>query len=408
MGNRASRRIIAANSSRSLDFAKHGFTLVELPVVSKRKRLAFTLVELLVVIAIIGILVALLLPAIQAAREAARRTQCKNQLKQIGLAIHHHVDTHRAFPTGGCGFHPNIEDYVVNGKPFGPDKQGLNWGYQILPYLEEGALLGLTTQIQLQAAAVPIYICPSRRSVSLAQTSHEDIQAGETIFVIDYAAAQPCTVDCPAGSPGCTPVRYNPLDSVPITADGYKTNGKSFWGGKTGAVDDPSTGDNQVYDGVIVRSPWQLTGKDASGKSIGKFAANVPRPTPFAKITDGTSHTFLLGEKYLRTDLYEGGSKSDDQGYADGWDPDAIRSTCFQPYQDGDSIGFKFPPLNENTDIFGYDRNVYYFGSAHTGGFNGIFADGSVHTLNYDIDVVLFNALATRAGDELIDESAVN
>ena len=51
---------------------------------------------------------------------------------------------------------------------------------------------------------------------------------------------------------------------------------------------------------------------------------------------------------------------------------------------------------------------MYYFGSAHTGGFNGIFADGSIHTLNYDIDVVLFNALATRAGDEVIDESAVN
>ena len=51
------------------------------------------------------------------------------------------------------------------GKPFGPDKQGLGWGYQILPYLEEGALQGLTTQVQLQAAVVPLYVCPSRRSV---------------------------------------------------------------------------------------------------------------------------------------------------------------------------------------------------------------------------------------------------
>ena len=77
------------------------FTLVELPVVSKRKRGAFTLVELLVVIAIIGILVALLLPAIQAAREAARRTQCRNNLKNIGLAIHNFHDTYKMFPTGG-------------------------------------------------------------------------------------------------------------------------------------------------------------------------------------------------------------------------------------------------------------------------------------------------------------------
>ena len=131
-------------------------------------RRGFTLVELLVVIAIIGILVALLLPAIQAAREAARRTQCKNQLKQIGLAIQNHADTHRVFPTGGAGPHPDIANYVANGRPFGPDKQGLGWAYQILPYLEEGAIQGLTTQVQLQAAAVPLYVCPSRRSVSAA------------------------------------------------------------------------------------------------------------------------------------------------------------------------------------------------------------------------------------------------
>src|SRR6478672_9876383 len=370
-------------------------------------RRAFTLVELLVVIAIIGILVALLLPAIQAAREAARRTQCKNQLKQIGLAILHHADTFRVFPTGGAGPSVDIANYVANGRPFGPDKQGLNWTYQILPFLEEDAIRGITTQAQLQSAQVPLYVCPSRRSVA-TRTSANGV--APTFFPVDYAGAQPCTFQCPPGSPGCPApaTRYNPLDSVPLAKTGYVANQLSFWGGKNGAVADASAMDNQVYDGVIVRSRWRFTGKDASGQSIGTFLNNVPGPVKFARITDGTSHTFMVGEKYVRSDLYDGGSKSDDKGWTDGWDPDAMRSTCFQPYQDSDGSGFQFQPLNSPNDLFGIDRDVYYFGSAHSGGFNGIFADGSVHTLNYDIDVVLFNGLTTRAGDEIIDGSVVN
>ena len=105
----------------------------------------FTLVELLVVIAIIGILVALLLPAIQSAREAARRTQCQTHMKNIGLAVANFENTRKVFPTGGSRYVETtnnqqlntLEVNVENGKPFGPEKQGLGWGYQILPYIEE-------------------------------------------------------------------------------------------------------------------------------------------------------------------------------------------------------------------------------------------------------------------------------
>ena len=134
------------------------------------------MVELLVVIAIIGILVALLLPAIQAARESARRSQCQNQLKQIGLAMHNHINALSVFPTGGDGYNPNIRNYLTGtdpanpnnskGTPNGPNKQGLGWGYQILPFLEENALKSITTMGQLASVELPLYFCPTRRAAA--------------------------------------------------------------------------------------------------------------------------------------------------------------------------------------------------------------------------------------------------
>lgn len=389
MENTGARRIIAENSARFWTPARRGFTLV----------------ELLVVIAIIGILVALLLPAIQAARESARRTDCRNRLKQIGLALQNHASTHRVFPTGGAVIYPKIEDYVAGNTPLGPEKQGLGWAYQILPYLEEGALQGLITQDQLQAATVPLYVCPSRRSVAEAQTTAN--AESKQVFLIDYAAAQPCTFHC-TGTLSCPDptLRYNPRDAVPLTPTSYEKNWPSIWGGAN--MNGKQQGNDQVYDGVIVRSPWERNGgpppDSTPGNPLGRFLRS-PQPTKFARITDGTSHTFVIGEKYVRSDMYEGGGYSDDHGWSEGWDPDAIRSTCFQPLQDSD--GFQYQSLGP-ADPFGHDKDIPYFGSAHSGGFNCIFADGSIHTLNYDIDVVVFNALGTRAGEEVISADALN
>ena len=131
-------------------------------------RAGFTLIELLVVIAIIAILIALLLPAVQQAREAARRTQCKNNLKQLGLAIHNYHDVSRTFPFASM---------------LGRDFNASSWGIQILPHLEqsnlwdkwnsnipawnEAAVFGFTDPAALQGnleviqTPLSVYRCPS-------------------------------------------------------------------------------------------------------------------------------------------------------------------------------------------------------------------------------------------------------
>ncbi len=347
----------------------------------------FTLVELLVVIAIIGILVALLLPAVQAAREAARRTECKNKLRQMGLSLLNFESALGVFPTGGDGYFPQIENFVVGGKPFGPRKQGLGWAYQILPYLEEGALQNIVTTAQLQQAAVPLYVCPSRRGVTFV-----DPYGFGSVALTDYAAATPCTTPGPQQEW----LVFDPRNSLNIGVGAYAQNLQSFGGvGQSGDGNTPQA--NKHWDGTIVRTPWR-TAADPSNPNNGSFIEGVPNPVRIAQITDGTSKTLVLSEKYVRSDLYAGGGPADDRGWTDGWDPDTMRSTCFPPISDNDSQGFDVA----NDSFLGPGAvPLVYFGSAHAGIINAVFADGSIRSVNFDIDVVVFNGMGTRNRGEV-------
>ncbi len=137
--------------------------------VSSRTRSAFTLIELLVVIAIIAILIALLVPAVQKVRESANRTQCSNNLKQIGIACHMHHDNYRTFPSGGTGWWIP-PTYIAPGQPATGSAQQGGWAFQILPFIEQTAVWkgGNATsinqcQINAIGARIPTYFCPSRR-----------------------------------------------------------------------------------------------------------------------------------------------------------------------------------------------------------------------------------------------------
>jgi prepilin-type N-terminal cleavage/methylation domain-containing protein/prepilin-type processing-associated H-X9-DG protein len=359
-----------------------------------RTRTGFTLVELLVVIAIIGILVALLLPAIQAAREAARRTQCKNNLKNIGLACLNHESARKVFPTAGETWGVIVENYVVNGKPVGPEKMGLGWGYQLLNYLEEGALSNVVTTEQIRDASVPVYICPSR-GVRKILSRKDPASPASSTTLCDYASAMPATRTLTSDALPVDPAAINgwsDMKNILVVKPGGGSSyaGTPPWGAEAGQ-------DHGVYDSVIVRTPYHLTGVNPfTGEIEGVFLKDVPFPTKVSKITDGTSKTMMIGEKYIREDTYLTGSSSDDTGWSDGYDPDTFRSTAVSPLQDSQVDG----KANSFTGVFG-DQPPFYvwlFGSPHTGGFNAVFADGSVHTINYDIDIYVFNALGTRNG----------
>lgn len=149
----------------------------------------FTLIELLVVIAIIAVLIALLLPAVQQAREAARRTQCKNNLKQLGLALHNYHDTFSSFPIslyGGYGDTARVGGYDQNSRSWG-------WPVRLLPYIDQSPLYTLinpgsnTMAASGQVAtALPAFLCPSDPALPRITENTSYMTGGITVARTDY------------------------------------------------------------------------------------------------------------------------------------------------------------------------------------------------------------------------------
>jgi len=350
-------------------------------------RPAFTLVELLVVIAIIGILIALLLPAVQAAREAARRSQCSNNCKQIGLALHNYHDSYKWFPMGffASASNPSLSDLNAG-----------SWGTAILPYLEQQALydqydhnrapfdapVGSATNVALIQTPLAAFICPSA--------------PGGTNRVYRGSGALDAATDAGLAQMGFDQIEW---DAAP--SDYCATE-------------------------MIRRGFRRLSGDTSLGDALGvlpehmNFAfagwADGP-PTNFACIKDGSSNTFVVGERTGGNKIYEGMKEADVSviagalnieqwqvagGNGGGWGDVLNGELDFQGSVHGAiSAGiFTTGPCAINCS----NVRELSFHSFHPGGANFVMADGSVQFITETITPGAFAARYTRDGGEVVSD----
>jgi prepilin-type N-terminal cleavage/methylation domain-containing protein len=321
-----------------------------------QRRRGFTLVELLVVIAIIGVLVALLLPAVQAAREAARRTQCQNNLKQIGLAVQNYHDARRELPPSR----------VADGQQ--------TWLALILDYMEQAGVKKLWNPqlgcyydqaLTTRNASVDAMFCPSQmhenRAIIVpeipADGSHGHVRGDPEIpgtalgysgSLSDYRAVRGST--CPV---------YVPGSSTPLTdfdgAQGHHADGPI-----------PQCDRDQVRFG------------GAGNRGVFGFKAM----TSFKSITDGTSQTALGGEV---------GRHASEAGHAFNGDHNPAIAL-------GEGRGFC-----QKCELNKAEGGDNGFGGVHSGVVLFVMCDGSVQSISKSTDLPVLDRMATRAGDDQYD-----
>jgi prepilin-type N-terminal cleavage/methylation domain-containing protein/prepilin-type processing-associated H-X9-DG protein len=351
---------------------------------------AFTLVELLVVIAIIGVLVAMLLPAVQSAREAARRIQCVNHLKQIGLGCINFESSQQHFPSGGWNF-----NWTADPDRGYSDNQPGSWIYNILDYIELSNLRNLgggvtgrnakkAASIELHQTPVSTFMCPSRRAPGIFRARW--ISVYEQPWLASIAQSQGVAKSDYAASSGDS-LRFDAWDI------GYPRSYAQAENFKWPQTDLCQKSGNRRADRDVVNCQTGIMYYHSKLK--------------IARIEDGTSNTYLVGEKWMPADGYEGGSKSNSPGFTWGdnqsmycgydwdnhrvaWNPNSPNDPeFFQPSQDRAGIIARAPESK--------------FGSAHVAGFNMVFADGSVRGISYEVDHLTHRALASRLDGTVID-----
>jgi prepilin-type N-terminal cleavage/methylation domain-containing protein/prepilin-type processing-associated H-X9-DG protein len=370
-------------------------------MVRPRSRRGFTLVELLVVIAIIGILIALLLPAVQAAREAARRTQCTNNLKQIGIALHAYTDTFGRFPINGIFAEYNT--WTTKGAS----------RVRLFPYMEEAPLWqllnfttinGLEQTINpmtgqpLEKSVLPEWMCPS------FDGPVRDVNGNGHCNYSPSLGAQ--SWDSHWGVQISTFVGVSPYTG--------SVTGNWFGTGPYGHGNDDGTGTN--ISGVIARC----------GVQGGPGLNNIPPWTPgpiwsasLADIKDGTMNTIAFGEtmQSLCSDHGQGGWMESNIG---GWLGGTSCPINF-PVCMGDQIpgtngvvmtntwggpSMPWSQPNQAYQIDNWATNIA-FKSRHPGGAQFVFCDGSVHFLPETISFEVYQRLGDRRDGKTISADSI-
>lgn len=360
---------------------------------AKRNRVAFTLVELLVVIAIIGILVALLLPAVQAAREAARRSQCLNNLKQLGIAAHNYHDAHRSFPLG-------MEMCA------GPSLTVATFFVRLLPYVEESSLadewctadpdwkagratdafktMNVTGDPATSRAAtiVATFLCPSDRFTA-------------NPFLLGTPGSSP-TAFGSTGNTGCVGGYYSATSYAGNYGEGsYYLQNSQFQIRPNGVFFITGPSSDLYFDGEIKNN-----GDNWNHQNLA--------PVSIARVTDGTSSTLMIGEKFHEDPEFDATSS------VSGFKMYQASTWAWQGGVKGTAALFcsSAVPMNEDvsywddlgTPTLAQDARLNSWGSGHPGGVNFVFCDGSARFISDDISQVALTRLSTRNGGEVNTE----
>jgi prepilin-type N-terminal cleavage/methylation domain-containing protein len=344
------------------------------------KRPGFTLIELLVVIAIIAILIALLLPAVQQAREAARRTQCKNNLKQAGLAIHNYHDVANVFPPAllSSGRYNTPAYYAGNTRV----KNITGW-QMLLPYIDQAPLYN---QFDFNVASVTsnLYGLPEEPK----------LPANEALITTPVAMLE-CPSHPEAGANGTN--RTTPPTDGYLRNPEYRYTSYLF-----------STGVFTDYN-----APWLTYKRDYRQGAFGNDGA-----ANFRDMTDGSSNSFLVGESWAggqnKTSLHYGpwglaGLHTSVHGRVVTAGVSATSAVgCTDPSQDGCYYSANQPvQFGINGDYSQNGSGKYYawgFGSGHSGGAQFLMGDGTVRFISENIDYKTLALLAFIHDQQVLGE----